>query len=766
MITLPPPYKKAALATALSLTFLSLPAHSEILVVEDLTGETICPEVSHFENETEIQRFDGLSVNHLAPIANGQFTVFVSNSHLQINGDSAGLVYADTEKTSYQEGNHFFLIQSKGTLELNGNVDVSIEVAEDFEEIGANLLYAKGESKAYIGQEGSTTRMWDISSSPDLISSKSGSQVIFRSTNNQLVGTMDTMDRKDTTGQNGIPNSIVITFSGPEAYWFGDEKSYMNSDWQKTDPEGYADWLEKSGDRFDLTFENGAQWTYMGIQSSRNDQFTIPKRISSITLNGGIINLYDADVEAFWKNIGLWDLIQNEDFHMDVEGKHDYVQIGNLKGSGGIFRLDLNGYDKTQSDMIYIEAGEGTHYFEPYNLNLLESITPENTLTFALVAPGSTVQFKDKQNLLGETLYDYELEIAKKQVTTEDIESADNAYWDKTASIVSEEQKDQAIKIDLSEFDGGDNWFIRRVTLKESAAAVGMTGAGYASYDAAIEMDRRDRRLAEQVRGVGKSDNGLWVRVHHGKNGIENQYRWDRTGATIGFDRQVGDQNRLGAYFSYTEGDTEFLDVRGDGEMKRYELALFDTLTLGQNYLDFVARFGHISSDFSVGNVSYSTSGSFDQNYGALSAEYGYQLRDENGVFVEPQLQLQVTYVDGYSYQAQRGMRVEADNEVSVIARTGLRAGREFSTDTTAGSLYARADLYHQFTDGQNAVLSDNIGHRLDENWGDTDTWASIGLGTSWVWKNRLGLQVDVEKVTGGKTDDTWLMSGRINYLF
>ena len=133
---------------------------------------------------------------------------------------------------------------------------------------------------------------------------------------------------------------------------------------------------------------------------------------------------------------------------------------------------------------------------------------------------------------------------------------------------------------------------------------------------------------------------------------------------------------------------------------------------------------------------------------------------------MEPQLQLQVTYVDGYSYQAQRGMRVEADNEVSVIARTGLRAGREFSTDTTAGSLYARADLYHQFTDGQNAVLSDNIGHRLDENWGDTDTWASIGLGTSWVWKNRLGLQVDVEKVTGGKTDDTWLMSGRINYLF
>ena len=142
---------------------------------------------------------------------------------------------------------------------------------------------------------------------------------------------------------------------------------------------------------------------------------------------------------------------------------------------------------------------------------------------------------------------------------------------------------------------------------------------------------------------------------------------------------------------------------------------------------------GRVSSDFSVGNEVYSTSGDFDQDYAALSAEYGYQLLDTNGVFIEPQLQMQVAYVDGYDYDSERGMEVDVDGETSVIGRVGLRAGREIATSSSNGSFY---------------------------------TWASFGVGTSWVWKNRLGLQLDVEKVAGGKTEDTWLMSGRFSYLF
>ena len=298
-----------------------------------------------------------------------------------------------------------------------------------------------------------------------------------------------------------------------------------------------------------------------------------------------------------------------------------------------------------------------------------------------------------------------------------------------------------------------------------SAAARGFTGAGYASYDAAVEMDRHDRRLAETVRNVNDPANGLWVQIHHGRSGAENQYRWDRTGATIGFDRDLSPTNRLGAWFSYTEGDTEFLDVRGDGDMKRYEAALFDTITLDNHYIDLVARFGRVSSDFSVGNRKFSTSGDYDQDYAAVSAEYGYTLRDTNGVFIEPQVQVQAAYLKSFDYTSNRDMKVEADNDISVIGRVGLRTGKAFESADYAGELYARADVLHQFTDGQDADFSD-LSDKVGVTWGDKDTWSTFGVGGYLNWKDNMSFQVDVERTAGGETTDTWLVSGRFNYLF
>lgn len=724
-------------------------------------------------NDTN-EEFSSLKINHEIEAQWNQYTIKINNGSLTINGDTVGEVLAPRVKPSDNAGTYLLASMYNSSVYLNGNVDLLVshkfpEEQEQLDTIGANLLYARYNSSIVVGNPNSHTKLWVLAGQPDLISAKNGGTVKILSTHNQLVGSIDTMDSHDID-TNGA-SEISITFSGSDSYWVGDEKSWQNSDYRHE----YAV-KDEEKDIIDLTFEDGAQWIYLGLHQYRDSNgqnlgWAIPKRISSITLNGGIINLHDETVTEFLKDIDLWDRLKNPQYGIESVTEYDYVRIGNLKGNGGIFRLDLNGDDKTQSDMVYIEAGEGTHYFEPYNLQLLESITPENTLTFALVAKGSSVQFRDIQNIYGQALVDYELEIAKEEGITEaDLADPGNAYWDKTADIVipdgEELSEEAAEKIDMSDFVDGTNWFIRRVTLKESAAAVGMTGAGYASYDAAIEMDRRDRRLSEQVRDAENSDNGLWVRIHHGRSGADNQYRWDRTGATVGIDRQVTENNRLGAYFTYTQGDTEFLDVRGDGDMKRYELALFDTLELGQHYFDFVGRVGRVSSDFSVGNEVYSTSGDFDQDYAALSAEYGYQLLDKNGVFIEPQMQMQVAYVDGYEYDSERGMEVDVDGETSVIGRVGLRAGREIATSSSNGSFYARADVYHQFTDGQDAVFRDKQDHRLDVNWGDTDTWASFGVGTSWVWKNRLGLQLDIEKVAGGKTEDTWLMSGRFSYLF
>lgn len=529
-------------------------------------------------------------------------------------------------------------------------------------------------------------------------------------------------------------------------------------------------------DSLGLKFENGAQWTYFGLSETfstsisknitLNDNTvtvsgdvsiaTIPKRISSITLNNaGIINLYEEDIQNTWKEIGLldvWPELSNV--------KHDYVRIGDLKGTNGIFRLDLNSDNQTESDMVFIESSStgGTHFIEPYRPQDLASVSDINHLTFALTEKdANNITFADKQNIYGETLFDYELGLDKETITEENKEALQK--------LVTENYPDYE-NFNIDEYLGGTNWFINRLTISQSSASVGMRSAGYASYDAAIRMDRRDRRLYESVFQNEEND-GLWVRVQYGEAGAEHLYEADMTSVYVGYEKATSPDNRLGISFAYTDGNTDFSDVNGSGDIKRYEASVYDTLTIGSHYFDFVGRFGQVENDFDVTNQigTLRTTGSFDQKYAALSVEYGYNLKDANNVFIEPQIQVQAAYLDGYTYKTERHMEVDADSDVSIIGRAGIRAGKTFESSDLMGELYARADVMHQFTNGQDAKFMDSE-QSMKVNWGDTDTWSTFGVGGFMNVKDNLLLQVDVERTVGGKTSDTWFVSGRLNYLF
>ena len=663
---------------------------------------------------------------------------------------------------------------------LKGNVDLKMYFDHELDSnFGANTFYVQKGANAEIGGEGTTTTIWSIASSPDVINVKLGSSLTLHSTKNQVVGTIDMTSNLDS-GKELYKDDISLitgTFAGSESYWFGDEASHLNS-MDRPDSRGYLN----------LTFKDGAQWSYLGIADNKR---AINKRITNITLEeGGIINLFDDDLKNYWQSIGLYQLLEDGEYGV----KHDYVRIGDLKGSGGIFRLELDGENKSESDVVFVEnsSDPGMHHFQPHNLHKLESITPENTLIFALVGneaskEGNRVTFDNVENLHGETLYDYELEIASEKITAENwndylgrdefnqareeflneetIATTAPAFENLDSDKNWTKQNEDSSQLDM--YDEGEVWYIRRVTLHESAAAQGMAGAGWASYGAAIEMDRHDRHLAEMIRGSEDPDNGLWVRASRGRFGVENQYGWDRAGVTLGFDRAIGENNRLGLWFAYTEGDTELLDVKGDGNMKRYELGLFDTMTFGAHYVDLVMRLGRVSSEFNVSNASFGTAGKYDQDFAAISAEYGYTLKDAaTGVFVEPQLRLQGAWLDGYDYSVQRGISADVDSATSLVGRVGLRTGKEFSGSALSGTVYVRGDVMHQITDGQNARFSAEGDADLLKTWGDFETWTQFGFGAALTFKDRAGLQVDLSRIAGGVTEDSWLLSGRLNYRF
>lgn len=670
--------------------------------------------------------------------------IWANNSQLTITGKTEAILTAPLGSNP-SGGTMLFKSQGEtGLIELKGDVHaVSQHQGENqLPEGGSNLFFAVDGGTIRLGSQGTKTYAASIAAKPDVLSAKSGGKIYLDSTHNQIIGSMDFLDQSI-----GLKESLIKgTFSGEDSFWFGDEQSWQNSNFK----------FFPITDTLDLTFEKGAQWVYFGIADSHKEGIftieSIEKRISAITLrDGGIINLFDENIKEYWKDIGL-----DKTFTEVMDVKHDYVVIGNLKGSGGIFRLDLNSDSRTDSDVIYVEGSTspGVHYIEPYNLDELNSISPENELIFAIVAKDAKVAFADKQNIYGETLFDYELQVESEEFAN--------------SSEIEDAEELQGKYDDMEAFgEGGTKWVITDLILSDSTAVRGMTGAGWASYGAAVEMDRHDRRLSESVRNREDPNNGLWVRVTHGRAGVTGQYRWDRNGFTLGFDRDIAEGNRLGMWFSYSKGNTDLLDIdNGSGDMERYELALYDTITLGNHYLDFVGRFGRVSSEFAAQNSRYSTSGDYDQDYLALSAEYGYTLRDVNtGVFIEPQVQAQLAWLDSYDYSVQRTMSTDVDSATSVIGRIGLRTGRAWIGESFAGEVYIRGDILHQFTDGQDVTFRDS-NDVLKRDWGDFGTWATFGIGGFATWRNCLDFQFDVEKTEGSEIDDTWLLSGRMNYRF
>lgn len=680
---------------------------------------------------------------------------------------------------SFEEGTYVLHADQYGQVNILGDIDIAVVHGEEVNqgEIGANGVYAENHSVINLGSKDTTTRVWTISDKPDSISSKYGSQVNFVSTNNQIVGSMDLLGTNP-----GDTSYITGTFSGKDSYWFGDEFSRRNASAALKLAISWGLYNPADGE-LDLTFEDGAQWSYLGVVAEYQGMAaTQEKRISAITLrNGGIINLYDKNLEEIWKNIhnenleqSLYDaLSSNPEFEMT----HDYVRIGDLKGSGGIFRIDTNGEDKSQTDLIFIENSTdgGTHHIQIEGLETLGSITEDNTLTFAMVSKAASdagVAFHEIENVEGDKLFNYELDIRGVKFSGEDLDAMKSKEeFTGLDSLLEDEFRQTALPswgVEVGSFaDGGTRWEIYRVVRKSSASTLGMIGSGYAGYDLAVDMDRRDRRIHESVHENG-SEQGLWVRVSHGQKGASSVYKNDVDTVTLGFEGAPSSSWRLGGWFSYATGDVDYSNVRGTADLERYEAAIYGTYLSGNHYLDLVGRFGRVANEFDVTSNSGAlrTTGDYDQDYAAISAEYGYTLRDAaTGFFLEPQLQIQAAYLRDFDYSTERGMRVYADDETSVIGRTGFRFGRQFRSNESTGEAYLRGDVLHQFTDGQSAVLKADA-DRISTTWGDKDTWANFGVGAFWNWKDRFSLQLDLERTVGGETVDTWLMSGHARYYF
>ena len=475
------------------------------------------------------------------------------------------------------------------------------------------------------------------------------------------------------------------------------------------------------------------------------------------------------------------------------EGTGGYaVHIGKLEGNN-TFLVNLNPEDYAASDMIYIYDGSsaGVQNLRINNeAEVLNALKDDgDRIRFATVGKtaGAGAGFGDDYVVRGRGVInsgfsidyvDYDTDTHQGNYNGGDSFTAakpgddyvDSIYGNGNNNGNSGETGNQASTLENNADTGSDpvveldskNLYLVRDSSKDagkSDSGATIINMSRANYKNAIYMDRLNKRMGEMRYVNGEEEQGLWVRLRHDR--MNTMYE-------VGYDvKQPTDngEHRIGMAIDYMRGSTTYDDIMGKGETKRYGLWLYDTW-LGEkgHYVDYVAKWGHLSNDFDITakTIGEKINGDYSNNVFSVSAEYGKKNDMGNNWYFEPQAQLQLARVTGADYVTTQGSKVNVDGINSLIGRAGFRIGRDMDENST---VYLKADLLHEFMGDQTVTAADATG-TLREEFENKGTWYDVGFGFATKMSKNSYAFMDFEKSFGNDNDETYQINAGMQWSF
>lgn len=444
---------------------------------------------------------------------------------------------------------------------------------------------------------------------------------------------------------------------------------------------------------------------------------------------------------GYWKvsaNSNVTTLAVDDSATVSLKGAASTLTVDQAqRGSGALFALDLDASNKNnrsasaRSDYLYFSgSSEGSQKID-FETSSLRGLAEGDKLYFASVADRGLSFFsaRNLNNIPYEgSLYDY------------------------------------SYAVDHENASQGSDWFVRMTGRRDNGSAEILSEYSVPGYLLATEMDRLNKRQGEAVRSP-ESEAGMWIRTRYSKatlSQVKNKNALLQLGADV--DRIV-DSGRitLGFAFDYMDDSLDFR--RGDGNAYRYGISFYDTWRGPAGwYTDAVLRTGVISNRMK--GVSFSGQAlntRFHNSYGSVSFEAGRKLELKGGFFVEPQVQLQVSVIDGASFTTSTGVRGDEDSVVSAAGRIGFRSGRSLGT----GALYLKADVLHEFAgDRAMRATSSDGGETIRRSTDGSVTWYDAGLGANVNLGRRTFLWADAEGVFGGGYGNAWQVNAGLRWKF
>ena len=486
------------------------------------------------------------------------------------------------------------------------------------------------------------------------------------------------------------------------------------------------------------------------------------------------------------------------------------LTVYELKGNA-VFNMSLDG-NRDVSDMLYIKNAQGE-----YMVNVKDAVTVADMyanghtgLRFATLGAGSSANFRAITWDNGVNNVEYEIDTDDYDTSTENtayngseltadkpgdttvdtffssdgepgstttgsgdenIDTQSLAAKTMTAKVAPENAGiETAAASDTPNTDATNYKLVAVKSSETSDAGKTVINMSRANYANAVYMDTLNKRQGE-ARFVSDTDHGVWVRLRHDNIGKEDAFRSHNTMVEVGIDqRDVHDYGEFhtGVALDYMNGSLDYHTVDGDGDIERYGIWFYTTY-LGNDgqYADLILKYGHLKNDFGFNTKTQGehVTGDYTNETASISAEYGWKFSNSHNYYIEPQAQLQYTYITGADYTTSQGSRVDLDSIHSLIGRVGFRAGKDFLDWEHPASFYLRADALHEFLGDQDIRAYDNTGV-MDVTYENEDTWYTVGLGMTVKSSDNTYFFIEGETALGADNEDTYTVSGGFRHSF
>ncbi|EFQ63728.1 autotransporter outer membrane beta-barrel domain-containing protein [Pseudomonas lactucae] len=262
---------------------------------------------------------------------------------------------------------------------------------------------------------------------------------------------------------------------------------------------------------------------------------------------------------------------------------------------------------------------------------------------------------------------------------------------------------------------------------------------------------------------------GVWIRGYGNKYKVSDStgigYSQNQQGFTLGADTPLADSQWLvGVMAGHSTSDLNL--KRGtSGNVKSYYLGAYATWLDEESglYFDAVAKVNRFQNESKVGlSDGTSSKGKYSNTGGGLSAEFGRNIKLDDGFFVEPYAQMSTVVIQGANYNLDNGLQAKGERTRSITAKAGATVGRDIQLDS--GSVvqpYLRAAMVHEFANNNKVSVNNNV-----FNNDLSGSRAEFGAGMAVKLSKNLQLHADLEHSSGGKVEQPWGANVGVRYTW